>query len=96
LLLQRLSSRCLFGRAKTCIGEVLDLTMNVYTDPSLLDGAGAPEALPDLSVNGAAQADRCSPDQAAAAEGRNAAPEPSQPCSGPRANQRKARPTRPS
>jgi hypothetical protein len=27
----------------------LDLTMNVYTDPSLLDVAGALEALPDLS-----------------------------------------------
>ena len=28
----------------------LDLTMNVYTDPSLLDVAGALAALPDLSL----------------------------------------------
>ena len=28
----------------------LDLTMNVYTDPSLLDVAGALEALPRLSL----------------------------------------------
>ena len=28
----------------------LDLTMNVYTDPTLLDVAGAVEVLPDLSV----------------------------------------------
>lgn len=30
--------------------------MNVYTDPSLLDVAGALETLPDLCLNGAAQA----------------------------------------
>jgi hypothetical protein len=30
----------------------LDLTMNVYTDPSLLDVAGALEALPDLALGG--------------------------------------------
>jgi hypothetical protein len=29
----------------------LDLTMNVYTDPTLLDVAGALEALPELSLN---------------------------------------------
>jgi len=29
----------------------LDLTMNVYTDPSLLDVAGALEALPELSLD---------------------------------------------
>ena len=28
----------------------LDLTMNVYTDPTLLDVAGALKALPELSV----------------------------------------------
>jgi hypothetical protein len=28
----------------------LDLTMNVYTDPSLLDVAGALSTLPDLST----------------------------------------------
>lgn len=27
------------------------LTMNVYTDPTLLDVAGAMEALPDLSLS---------------------------------------------
>jgi integrase len=31
----------------------LDLTMNVYTDPELLDVAGAVEALPRLNVDGA-------------------------------------------
>jgi hypothetical protein len=31
----------------------LDLTMNVYTDPSLLDVAGALEALRELSLDGA-------------------------------------------
>ena len=31
--------------------------MNVYTGPTLLDVAGALEALPDLSVGGEAQAD---------------------------------------
>jgi hypothetical protein len=31
----------------------LDLTMNVYTDPSLLDVAGALEALPELSLGSA-------------------------------------------
>ncbi len=30
----------------------LDLTMNVYTDPELLDVAGAMNALPDLTVGG--------------------------------------------
>jgi hypothetical protein len=30
----------------------LDLTMNVYTDPTLLDVAGAIAALPDLSLDG--------------------------------------------
>jgi len=29
----------------------LDLTMNVYTDPSLLDVAGALEVLPELSLH---------------------------------------------
>ncbi len=29
----------------------LDLTMNVYTDPSLLDVAGALEALPELALS---------------------------------------------
>ena len=29
----------------------LDLTMNVYTDPTLLDVAGAMEALPGLLVS---------------------------------------------
>jgi integrase len=29
----------------------IDLTMNVYTDPKLLDVAGALERLPDLSLN---------------------------------------------
>ncbi len=33
----------------------LDLTMNVYTDPELLDVAGALEALPELSVHGAVE-----------------------------------------
>jgi hypothetical protein len=28
----------------------LDLTMNIYTDPSLLDVAGALESLPELLV----------------------------------------------
>jgi hypothetical protein len=31
----------------------LDLTMNVYTDPTLLDVAGAIEALPELVLEGA-------------------------------------------
>jgi len=35
----------------------IHLTMNVYTDPSLLDVAGALEALPDLSLQEVAQAD---------------------------------------
>ena len=30
----------------------LDLTMNVYTDPQLLDVAGALERLPELAVHG--------------------------------------------
>jgi hypothetical protein len=29
----------------------LDLTMNIYTDPSLLDVAGAMEALPQLALD---------------------------------------------
>jgi hypothetical protein len=33
----------------------LDLTKNVYTDPELLDVAGALEALPELSLEGAAE-----------------------------------------
>jgi uncharacterized protein involved in outer membrane biogenesis len=33
----------------------LDLTMNVYTDPSLLDAAGALDLLPELSLNGAVE-----------------------------------------
>jgi hypothetical protein len=39
----------------------LDLTMNVYTDPSLLDVAGALEALPDLGRHGAVRVEllRC-------------------------------------
>jgi hypothetical protein len=36
----------------------LDLTMNVYTDPTLLDVAGALEALPELMLSRVAQADR--------------------------------------
>jgi hypothetical protein len=35
----------------------LDLPMNVYTEPSLLDAAGALAALPDLSLHDVAQAD---------------------------------------
>ena len=35
----------------------LDLTMNVYSDPSLLDVAGALATLPDLSLQNVAQAD---------------------------------------
>jgi hypothetical protein len=34
-----------------------NLTMNAYTDPSLLDVAGALEALPELSLQDVAQAD---------------------------------------
>lgn len=34
----------------------LDLTMNVYTDPELLDVAGTMEALPDLPLRRAAEA----------------------------------------
>ena len=30
----------------------IDLTMNVYTDPTLLDGHGALDALPSMAVNG--------------------------------------------
>jgi hypothetical protein len=33
----------------------LDLTMDVYTDPTLLDVAGALEALPGLSLEGKAE-----------------------------------------
>jgi hypothetical protein len=33
----------------------LDLTMNVYTDPSLLDVAGALDLLPELSPDGAVE-----------------------------------------
>ena len=41
------------GRLATCSERhsSLDLTMNVYTDPTLLDVAGAIEALPDLALN---------------------------------------------
>jgi hypothetical protein len=35
----------------------LDLTMNLYTDPSLLDVAGALETLPDLFLRDMAQVD---------------------------------------
>ena len=35
--------------------SLIDLTMNVYTDPSLLDLAGALVALPNLSLGGTAQ-----------------------------------------
>jgi hypothetical protein len=35
----------------------LDLTMNVCTDPSLLDVAGALATLPELSLQDVAQAD---------------------------------------
>lgn len=28
-----------------------DLTMNVYTDPTLLDVTGAPQALPELALD---------------------------------------------
>ena len=33
----------------------LDLTMNVYTDPTLLDVAGAMEVLPELNVEASAR-----------------------------------------
>jgi len=36
----------------------LDLTMNVYTDPSLLDVAGALEALPELGLDHDQQTER--------------------------------------
>jgi hypothetical protein len=36
----------------------LDLTMNVYTDPQLLDVAGALERLPELAVYGTLGAER--------------------------------------
>ena len=36
----------------------IDLTMNVYTDPRLLDVAGALDALPDLPLDGAPEAER--------------------------------------
>jgi len=36
----------------------LDLTMNVYTDPTLLDVAGALEALPGLDIEKMAHRDR--------------------------------------
>ena len=36
----------------------LDLTMNVYTDPRLLDVAGALESLPDLPLDEAPQTER--------------------------------------
>ena len=35
----------------------LDLTMNVYTDPALLDVAGALGALPELSPGNTGEAD---------------------------------------
>ena len=35
----------------------VDLTMNVQTDPTLLDVAGALAALPELSLSGEAQAE---------------------------------------
>ena len=35
----------------------LDLTMNLYTDPGLLDVAGAQEALPELPLEDVAQDD---------------------------------------
>jgi hypothetical protein len=35
----------------------IDLTMNVYTDPRLLDVAGAVELLPDLPLDGGDRAD---------------------------------------
>jgi hypothetical protein len=35
----------------------LNLTMNVYTDPSLLDVTGALATLPELSLQDVAQAD---------------------------------------
>jgi hypothetical protein len=35
----------------------LDLTMNVYTDPTLLDVAGALSSLPDLAMGGRTKAD---------------------------------------
>jgi integrase len=34
----------------------LDVTMNVYTDPTLLDVAGAVEALPELRLTGVTEA----------------------------------------
>jgi hypothetical protein len=34
----------------------LNLTMNVYTDPTLLDVAGALEALPELGLTGVTEA----------------------------------------
>jgi hypothetical protein len=36
----------------------LDLTMNVYTDPKLLEVVGALEKLPELGVEGPRQAER--------------------------------------
>jgi len=36
----------------------IDLTMNTYTDPQLLDAAGAVEALPDLPLDGAGNSER--------------------------------------
>ena len=36
----------------------IDLTMNVYTDPKLLDVAGALESLPALPLTGGPQTDR--------------------------------------
>ena len=38
--------------------STIDLTMNVYTDPQLLDVAGALERLPALPLAAASQADR--------------------------------------
>lgn len=38
-----------FRKLKPLMGQKLDLTTNVHTDPSVLDAAGALEALPSLS-----------------------------------------------
>jgi len=42
----------------------LDLTMDVYTDPSLLDVAGALDVLPELSLEGAVESPLPEPERA--------------------------------
>jgi len=43
----------------------LDLTMDVYTDPTLLDVAGALDVLPELSLDGSAESPLTTQGQAA-------------------------------